>query len=96
MLFLKNMSRVLGMFAFSLTVISSINRSILRTFCLRPCPHSNYSVYYIEVLHPHQQYFGDFVSNFGFLPDMKSTYGNHGKEKCGNSWGNMYKCDEPV
>ena len=44
MIFLKNMSRVLGMYAFSLTVNSSIHLSILRTFCLKPCPHSNYII----------------------------------------------------
>ena len=30
-------------------------------------------------------HFGVVVSKFGFCPDMKSTYGNRGKEKLGNS-----------
>ena len=44
-------------------------------------------LYYSEVFNPHHQYFGDVVFKFGFLPDMKSTYGNRGKEKWGNSEG---------
>ena len=61
-----------------------IQLSILRTLCLKPCPHHNCI---IVVFNPHQQYFGDVVSKFGFLPDMKSTFGNRIKEKWGNSGG---------
>ena len=61
-----------------------IHLSILRTMCLKPCPHHNCI---IVVFNPHQQYFGDVVSKFGFLPDMKSTFGNRSKEKWGNSGG---------
>ena len=60
-----------------------IHLSILRTFCLKPCPHHSCIK---VVFNPHQQYFGDVVS-FGFLPDMKSTVGNRSKEKRGNSGG---------
>ena len=61
-----------------------IHLSLLRTFCLKPCPH--HSCIRV-VFNPHQQYFGDVVSKFGFLPDIKSNFGNHSKEKWGNSGG---------
>ena len=48
-----------------------IHLSILRTLCLKPCPHHNCI---IVVFNPHQQYVGDVVSKFGFLPDLKSTF----------------------
>ena len=50
-----------------------IHLSILRTLCLQPCPHHNC---FIEVFNPHQQNFGDVVSKFSFLTDMKPTFGN--------------------
>ena len=55
-----------------------INLSILRTLCLKPCPHYNCIIVFFN---PHQQHFGDAVSKFGFFPDMKSTFGNRSKEK---------------
>ena len=61
-----------------------IHLSILRTLCLKPCPYHNCI---IVVFNPHQQYFRDVVSKFGFLHDMKSTFGNRSKEKWGNSRG---------
>ena len=60
------------------------NMSILRTLCLKPCPHHNCI---IVVFNPHQQHFGDIVSRFGFFPHMKSTFGNRSKEKWGNAGG---------
>ena len=74
---LENMSR--GMFAFFLTVLST-----LRTLYLKPCPHHNCI---IVIFNPNQQHFGDVVSKFGFFPDMKSTFGNRSKEKWGNAGG---------
>ena len=79
---LESMSR--GMFAFFSNCPLDIHLSILRTLCLKPCPHHNCI---IVVFNPHQKYFGDVVSKFGFLPDMKSTFGNRSKEKWGNSGG---------
>ena len=63
---LENMSR--GMFAFLSNCPLDIHLSILRTLCLKPCPHHNCI---IVVFNPHQQHFGDVVSTFGFFPDMK-------------------------
>ena len=79
MLFLKKMSRVLGIFAFCLTVLSSINLSILRSFCLKPCPHRNCIILksYIHITNISETLY----IRLGILPDMKSTYGNRGKEK---------------
>ena len=79
---LENMSR--GMFAFLSNCPLEIHLSILRTLCLKPCPHHNCI---IVVFNPHQQHFGDIVSKFGFFPDMKSTFGNRSKEKWGNAGG---------
>ena len=79
---LKNMSR--GMFALFLNLPFDIHLSILRTPFLKPCPHHNCI---IVVFNPHQQYFGDVVSKVGFLPDMKSTFGNRSKEKMGKLRG---------
>ena len=79
---LENMSR--GMFAFLSNCPLEIHLSILRTLCLKPCPHHNCIV---VVFNPHQQHFGDVVSKFGFFPDMKSTCGNRSKEKWGNAGG---------
>ena len=79
---LENMSR--GMFAFLSNCPLDIHLSILRTLCLKSCPHHNCI---IVVFNPHQQQFGDVVSKFGFFPDMKSTFGNRSKEKCGNAGG---------
>ena len=67
---LENMSR--GMFAFFSNCPLDIHLSILRTLYLKPCPHHNCI---IVVFNPHQQYFGDVVSKFGFLPDMKVSNG---------------------
>ena len=61
-----------------------IHLSILRTLCLKPCPHHNCI---IEVFNSHQQHFGDVVSKLGFFPDMKSTFGHRSKEKWGNAGG---------
>ena len=66
---LENMSR--GMFAFISNCPLDIHLSILRTLCLKPCPHHTCI---IVVFNPHQQHFGDVVSKFGFFPDMKSTF----------------------
>ena len=77
---LENMSR--GMFGFNSNCRFDIHLSILRTLCLKPCTHLNCI---IVVFNPHQQFFGDVVSKFGFLLDMKSTIGNRSKEKWGNS-----------
>ena len=79
---LENVSR--GMFAFFSNLPFDIYLSILRTLCLKSCPHHNCI---IVVFNPYQQYFGDVVSKFGFLSDMKSTFGNRSKEKWGNSGG---------
>ena len=79
---LENMSR--GMFAFLSNCPLDIHLSILRTLCLKPCPHHNCI---IVVFNPHQQHFGDVVSKFGFFPDMKSTFGNRSKDKWGNARG---------
>ena len=73
---LENMS--CGMFASISNCPFDIHMSILRTLCLKPCTHLNCI---IVVFNPHQQYFGDVVSKYGFLPDMKSTFGNRSKEK---------------
>ena len=74
--FLENMSRVLG-YVCLLSNCPFVHPSVyLANLLSKVVPASQ--LYYIEVLHPHQQYFGDVVSNFGFLPNMKSTYGNHG------------------
>ena len=78
---LENMSR--GMFALFSNCPLDIHLSILRTLCLKPCPHHNCSK---VVFNPNQQYFGDVVS-FDFLPDMKPIFGNRSKEKRGNSGG---------
>ena len=79
---LENMSRVV--FAFLSNCPLDIHLSILRTLCLKPCPHHNCI---IVLFNPHQQHFGDVVSKFGFFPDMKSTFGNRSKEKWGNVGG---------
>ena len=79
---LENMSR--GMFAFLSNCPLDIHLSILRTLCLKPCPHHDYI---IVVFNPHQQHFGDVVSKFGFFPDRKSTFGNRTKVKWGNARG---------
>ena len=79
---LENMSR--GMFAFLSNCPLDIYLSILRTLCLKPCPHHNCI---IVVFNPHQQHFGDVVFKFGFFPHIKSTYGNRSKEKWGNAGG---------
>ena len=79
---LENMSR--GMFCLFSNCPLDIHLSILRTLCLKPCPHHNCI---IVVFYPYQQYFGDVVSKFGFFPDMKSTFGNRSKEKWGNAGG---------
>ena len=79
---LENMSR--GMLAFLSNCPLDIHLSILRTLCLKPCPHHNCI---IVVFHLHQQHFGDVFSKFGFFPDMKSTFGNGSKEKWGNARG---------
>ena len=71
----------LVVFAFLSNCPLDIHLSILRTLCLKPCPHHNCI---IVVLNPHQQHFGDIVSKFGFFPD-KSTFGNRSKEKWGNA-----------
>ena len=81
MLFLKT---CLVVFAFLSNCPLDILLSILRTLCLKQCPHHNCI---IVVFNPHQQYFGDVVSEFGFFPDMKSTFGNRSKEKWGNARG---------
>ena len=73
----------LVVFAFLSNCPLDIHLSILRTLCLKPCPHHNCI---IVVLNPHQQHFGDIVSKFGFFPD-KSTFGNRSKEKWGNAGG---------
>ena len=75
---LKNMSRGICLFS---NCPLDIHLSILRTLCLKPCPHHNCI---IVVFNPHQQH---FVSKFGFFPDMKSTFGNRSKEKWGNAGG---------
>ena len=92
----ENMSR--GMFAFLSNCPLDIHLSILRTLCLKPCPHHNCI---IVVFNPHQQHFGDVVSKFGFFPDMKSTFGNRSKEngetpgvKCRNVM-NLYESRTP-
>ena len=79
MLFLKT---CLVVFAFLSNCPLDIHLSILRTLCLKPCPHHNCIK---VVFNPHQQQFGDVVSKFGFFPDMKSTFGNRSKEKWGNA-----------
>ena len=79
---LENISR--GMFAFFSNLPFDIHLSILRSLCLKSCPHH---ICIMVVFNPHQQYFGDVVSKFCFLPDMKSTFGNRSKEKWGNSGG---------
>ena len=79
---LENMSR--GMFAFLSNCPLDIHLSILRTLCLKPCPHHNCI---IVVFNPHQQHFGDVVSKFGFFPGMKLTFGNRSKENWGNAGG---------
>ena len=79
---LENMSR--GMFAFLSNCPLDIHLSILRSLCLKPCPHHNCIV---VVFNPHQQHFGDVVSKFGFFPDMKPTFGNRSKGKWGNAGG---------
>ena len=81
MLFLKT---CLVVFAFLSNCPLDIHLSILRTLCLKPCPHHNCI---IVVFNPHQQHFGDIVSKFGFFLDMKSTFGNRSKEKWGNAGG---------
>ena len=81
MLFLKT---CLVVFAFLSNYPLDIHLSILRTLFLKPCPHHNYIK---VVFNPHQQHFGDIVSKFGFLSDMKSTFGNRSKEKWGNAGG---------
>ena len=58
---LENTSR--GMFAFISNCSFVIHLFILRTLCLKPCPHHNCI---IVVFNPHQLYFGDVVSKFGF------------------------------
>ena len=77
---LENMSR--GTFVCFSNCLFDIRLSILRTVCLKPCSHHNCIV---VVFNPHQQYFGDVVTKFGFLPDMKSTFGKRSKEK----WGKL-------
>ena len=57
---LENMSRC--MFAFLSNCPLDNHQSILRTLCLKPCPHHNCI---IVVFNPHQQHFGDVVSKFG-------------------------------
>ena len=79
---LENMSR--GMFAFLSNCPVDIHLSILRTLCLKQCPHHNCI---IVVFNPHQQHFRDVVSKFGFFPDMKSIFGNRSKEKWGSAGG---------
>ena len=81
MLFLKT---CLVVFAFLYNCPLDIHLSILRTLCLKQCPHHNCI---IVVFNPHQQHFGDIVSKFGFFPDMKSTFGNRSKETLGNAGG---------
>ena len=75
---LENMSRGICLSFYD------IHLSILRTLCLKPCPHHNCI---IVVFNPHQQHFGDVVSKFGFFSDMKSTFGNRSKEKMGKRRG---------
>ena len=75
MLFLKYVSWYVCRFS---NCPLDIHLSIVRTLCLKSCPHHNCI---IVVFNPHQQHFGDVVSKFGFLPDMKSTFGNRSKEK---------------
>ena len=82
MLFLKT-CLVVSLLLFSNCPLD-IHLSILRTLCLKPWPHHKCI---IVVFNPHQQYFGDVVSKFGFLPDIKSTFGNRSKVKMGNSGG---------
>ena len=66
-------------------LLSSRHPSVyLTNLVSKACPHHNCI---IVVFDPHQQYFGDVVSKYGFLPDMKSTFGNRSKEKWGNSRG---------
>ena len=95
MLFLKT---CLVVFVFLSNCSLDIHLSILRTLCLKPCPHHNCI---IVVFNPHQQHFGDIVSKFGFFPDMKSTFGNRSKEngetpgvKCRNVM-NLYESRKP-
>ena len=60
---LENMSR--GMFAFLSNCPLDIHLSILRTLYLKQCPHHNCI---IVVFNPHQQHFGDVVSNLASFP----------------------------
>ena len=64
MLFLKI---CLVVFAFLSKCPLDIHLSILRTLCLKSCPHYDCI---IVVFNPHPQHFGDFVSKFGFFPGM--------------------------
>ena len=93
MLFLKT---CLVVFAFLSNCPLDIHLSILRTLCLKPCPHHNCIIVVFNphqqhfgdiVFNPHQQHFGDIVSKFGFFSDMKSTFGNRSKEKWRNAGG---------
>ena len=91
MLFLKT---CLVVFAFLSNCPLDIHLSILRTLCLKPCPHHNCI---IVVFNPHQQHFGDVVSKFGFFPDMKSTFGTVVRKngvKCRNVM-NLYESRTP-
>ena len=54
---------------------------------LSNCPRNIHLSILSMVFNPHQQYFGDVVSKFGFFPDMKSTFENRSKEKWGNAGG---------
>ena len=81
MLFLKT---CLEVFVFLSNCPLYIHLSILRTLCLKPCPHH---ICIKVVFNPHQQHFRDIVSKFGFFPDMKSTFGNRSKEKWRNAGG---------
>ena len=89
---LENMSR--GMFAFLSNCPLDIHLSILRTLCLKPCPHHNCI---IVVFNHHQQHFETLSPNLAFFPTLETVVRKNGETpgvKCRNVM-NLYESRTP-